>query len=349
MKILVTGTAGFIGHHCAISFSKAGLTVVGLDNINDYYNPILKLGRLKEQGFDTSEIKANKLITSKTNKKISFIKMDLTDKNTMNKLFEEQKFNYVCHLAAQAGVRYSIDNPDAYIQSNVVGFLNIIENCRHHNIKHLVFASSSSVYGLNKSMPFNTDDHTDHPISLYAATKKSNEMMAHTYAHLYNIPMTGLRFFTVYGDWGRPDMAPFLFTDAAFHDRTIKVFNNGDMFRDFTYVGDIVESVLRLIQKHAQSDDSWDPENPKPSSSSAPYKIYNIGNHNPVRLMDFIKAIENAVGKEIKKEMLPMQPGDVQFTYANVDSLIKVTNYTPSTPLQDGIDKFVTWYKDFYL
>jgi UDP-glucuronate 4-epimerase len=349
MKILITGTAGFIGHHCVETFAKEGFEVVGLDSINDYYDPNLKLGRLKAQGFDTKEIKDNTLITSKTNNNISFIKMNLEDKETMTKLFKEQEFDYVCHLAAQAGVRYSIENPDAYVQSNVVGFLNIIESCRHFNIKHLVFASSSSVYGLNKTMPFNTDDHTDHPISLYAATKKSNEMMAHTYAHLYNIPMTGLRFFTVYGEWGRPDMAPFLFTDAAFNNQSIKVFNNGDMYRDFTYVGDIVQSILRLIPKHAKPDNSWDPENPNPSSSSAPYKIYNIGNHKPVRLMDFIKAIENAVGKEIEKEMLPMQPGDVQYTYANVESLIKVTNYTPDTELQDGINKFVEWYKEFYL
>ena len=348
MKILITGTAGFIGHHCAVTFEKVGYEVVGLDNINDYYDTKLKYGRLNEQGFVTSEIDENVLIKSKTSN-ISFIKMNLEDKNTMNKLFSEQKFDYVCHLAAQAGVRYSIENPDAYVQSNIVGFLNIIENCRHQKIKHLLFASSSSVYGLNKSMPFHTDDHTDHPISLYAATKKSNEMMAHTYAHLYNIPMTGLRFFTVYGDWGRPDMAPFLFTDAAFHNRTIKVFNNGDMFRDFTYVGDIVESVLRLMPIHAKSDKNWDAKIPNPSTSSAPYKIYNIGNHDPVRLMDFIKAIENAVGKEIEKEMLPMQPGDVQFTYADVEKLIKTIDFKPNTPLQDGINKFVDWYKDFYL
>ncbi len=348
MKILITGTAGFIGHHCAIAFERAGYEVVGLDNINDYYDPELKFGRLKAQGFETSQISENKLIKSKTSN-ISFIKMDLTDKDAMNSLFEKQKFDYVCHLAAQAGVRYSIENPDAYVQSNVVGFLNIIENCRHHNIKHLVFASSSSVYGLNKSMPFHPDDHTDHPISLYAATKKSNEMMAHTYAHLYNIPMSGLRFFTVYGDWGRPDMAPFLFTDAAFHDRTIKVFNNGDMFRDFTYVGDIVKSVVKLMPISAKPDEKWDDKNPNPSSSSAPYKIYNIGNHDPVRLMDFIESIEKAVGKEIKKEMLPMQPGDVQFTYADVEGLTKTINFKPNTPLQEGIDKFVAWYKDFYL
>ena len=349
MKILITGTAGFIGHHSALLFANAGYEVIGLDSINDYYDPNLKYGRLKEQGIDINEIKDNTLIKSKTNSNISFIKTLLEDEKTISNLFQEQKFDYVCHLAAQAGVRYSIENPSAYIQSNVVGFLNIIENCRHHKIKHLVFASSSSVYGLNKSMPFDTEDHTDHPISLYAATKKSNEMMAHTYAHLYNVPMTGLRFFTVYGEWGRPDMAPFLFTDAAFNKQTIKVFNNGDMYRDFTYVGDIVENILRLIPKPAQTDSSWDAQNPNPSSSSAPYKIYNIGNHQPVKLMDFISAIENSVGTTIKKEMLPIQPGDVQYTYADIDSLVKVTEFTPKTKLQDGIDKFVQWYKDFYI
>jgi len=348
MKILITGTAGFIGHHCALIFAKAGYDVVGIDSINEYYDTSIKFGRLKEQGFDEKGIEDNKLIKSKKISNISFMKLSLEDDKTMKKLFEDEKFDYVCHLAAQAGVRYSIENPSAYIQSNVVGFLNIIENCRHNQIKHLVFASSSSVYGLNKSMPFDTNDHTDHPISLYAATKKSNEMMAHTYAHLYNIPMTGLRFFTVYGEWGRPDMAPFLFTDAAYKNKTIKVFNNGDMYRDFTYVGDIVENILRITPHHAKPNPSWDAKNPKTSSSSAPYKIYNIGNHEPVKLMDFISSIEKAVGKEIEKEYLPMQAGDVQSTYANIDSLVEVTKFKPQTKLQDGIDKFVQWYKEFY-
>lgn len=348
MKILVTGTAGFIGHFTALSLVKQGYDVVGLDNINDYYDPDLKYGRLKEQGFERTSVKESTLITSTKHKKLRFIKCSLEDATTMAKLFSEEKFDYVCHLAAQAGVRYSIENPNAYVQSNIVGFLNIIENCRHYKIKHLVFASSSSVYGLNKSMPFKTSDNTDHPVSLYAATKKSNEMMAHTYAHLYNIPMTGLRFFTVYGPWGRPDMAPFLFTDAAFKNQPIKVFNNGDMFRDFTYVGDIVEGISRVINKIPQANPQWDSNNPNPATSSAPYQIFNIGNHEPVRLLDFISAIENASGIKIKKEMYPMQDGDVQYTYADIETFMAYTGYRPKTKLQDGINAFVTWYKEFY-
>ena len=349
MKILVTGTAGFIGHFTALSLVKQGYDVVGLDNINDYYDPDLKYGRLKEQGFERTSVKESTLITSAKHKKLKFIKCSLEDTTTMNKLFSDEKFDYVCHLAAQAGVRYSIENPQAYVQSNIVGFLNIIENCRHHKIKHLVFASSSSVYGLNKSMPFNTSDHTDHPVSLYAATKKSNEMMAHTYAHLYKVPMTGLRFFTVYGPWGRPDMAPFLFTDAAFHNKPIKVFNNGDMFRDFTYVGDIVEGISRVIDKAPQANAEWDNTHPNPATSSAPYQIFNIGNHKPVRLLDFISAIEKASGIEIQKEMYPMQDGDVQYTYADIETFMEYTGYTPNTKLQDGINEFVKWYQEFYL
>ena len=349
MKVLVTGTAGFIGHFTALSFAKQGYEVIGLDNINDYYDPELKYGRLEQQGFEKEEIEETELITSKLHPNLQFMKCALEDESALSKLFDEAKFDYVCHLAAQAGVRYSIENPRAYVQSNVVGFLNIIENCRHHKIKHLVFASSSSVYGLNKSMPFNTSDHTDHPVSLYAATKKSNEMMAHTYAHLYNIPMTGLRFFTVYGPWGRPDMAPFLFTDAAFNNRPIKVFNKGDMFRDFTYVGDIVEGISRVITKVPVANANWENSTPNPANSSAPYRLFNIGNHEPVRLLDFIKAIEKASGIEIEKEMYPMQDGDVQYTYADIESFIALTGYKPETKLQDGINAFVSWYKTFYL
>jgi len=348
MKILITGTAGFIGHFAALSFVEQGYEVVGLDNINDYYDPELKYGRLQEQGFVRTEVENTKRITSKKHHNLHFIKCALEDENTMNKLFEEEQFDYVCHLAAQAGVRYSIENPKAYVQSNIVGFLNIIENCRHHKIKHLVFASSSSVYGLNKSMPFNTSDHTDHPVSLYAATKKSNEMMAHTYAHLYNIPMTGLRFFTVYGPWGRPDMAPFLFTDAAFNNRPIKVFNNGDMFRDFTYVGDIIEGVSRVMSKPPKANPEWQNETPDPATSSAPYQLFNIGNHEPVRLLDFIEAIEKASGITIEKEMYPMQDGDVQFTYADIEKFMDYTGYKPQTKLQEGINAFVSWYQEFY-
>jgi len=349
MKILITGTAGFIGHFSALAFAKAGYEVVGLDNINDYYDPKVKYGRLKEQGFTSTLIKENEFCSSSKYPNLSFIKMNLEDQETMGSLFKEQNFDYVCHLAAQAGVRYSIENPNAYVQSNIIGFMNILENCRHHQIKHLVFASSSSVYGLNEQMPFNPSHHTDHPVSLYAATKKSNEVLGHSYAHLYNIPMSGLRFFTVYGPWGRPDMAPFLFTDAAFDNRPIKVFNNGDMFRDFTYIDDIVEEILRLIPLPTQANKKYDTKNPDPSISSAPYEIFNIGNHKPVKLMDFITCIEKASGITLEKEMLPMQDGDVQATYADVQTLIDKTGFTPDTDLQVGINAFVKWYKDFYI
>lgn len=348
MKILITGTAGFIGHHCAIAFARLGHEVIGLDNINDYYDPALKYGRLKEQGFITQDIQENVQVSSQHYKNLHFIKTNLEDQHYLEHLFTEEKFDYVCHLAAQAGVRYSIENPNAYIQSNIIGFMNILENCRHHKIKHLVFASSSSVYGLNHKMPFSTSDHTDHPISLYAATKKSNEMMAHSYAHLYKIPTTGLRFFTVYGPWGRPDMAPFLFTSAAFENRTIQVFNNGDMQRDFTYVDDIVESITRLIPLAPQTNESWNALHPNPANSSAPYQLFNIGNSQPVKLIEFINEIERASGKLIQKEMKPMQAGDVYATYADVEPLSTLTDFHPNTPLNIGINRFVQWYKTFY-
>ena len=348
MKILVTGTAGFIGHNLAKKLLERGDEVVGLDNINDYYDVNLKYGRLSDLGINKDDIDYNKFASSSTYPKHRFIKLDLSDRDAMAKLFEEEKFDAVCNLAAQAGVRYSLENPNAYIDSNVVGFMNILEGCRHSGVKNLSYASSSSVYGLNKSQPFKTSDHTDHPVSLYAATKKSNEMMAHTYAHLYGISTTGLRFFTVYGPWGRPDMAPMLFTDAILNDRPIKVFNHGDMSRDFTYIDDITDGVMRVIDNQAKSDPNWDAKNPDPSSSSAPYKIYNIGNNEPVKLMDFIEAIEEKLGKEAKKNFMDMQPGDVQSTYADVKSLIDDMGYKPNTSIKDGVSQFIDWYKKFY-
>ena len=348
MKILVTGTAGFIGHNLAKKLLERGDEVVGLDNINDYYDVNLKYGRLEDLGIERETIKEKRFVTSSKYPKHKFIKLDLSDKKGMDKLFEEEQFDAVCNLAAQAGVRYSLENPHAYVDSNVVGFMNILEGCRHHGVKNLCYASSSSVYGLNKSQPFKTSDHTDHPVSLYAATKKSNEMMAHTYAHLYGIQTTGLRFFTVYGPWGRPDMAPMLFTDAILHDRPIKVFNYGDMSRDFTYIDDITDGVIKVIDNPAKPNPDWDPKNPTPESSSAPYRVYNIGNNQPVSLMKFIETIEEKLGKEAQKEMLPMQPGDVQSTYADVSGLIKDMGYKPDTPLDIGVEKFVEWYREFY-
>ena len=348
MKILVTGTAGFIGHNLAKKLLERGDEVVGLDNINDYYDVNLKYGRLADLGIAKEDVREGEFAYSKNYPKHKFIKLDMSDRDGMDDLFEEEQFDAVCNLAAQAGVRYSLENPHAYIQSNVVGFMNILEGCRHHGVKNLAYASSSSVYGLNKSQPFKTTDHTDHPVSLYAATKKSNEMMAHTYAHLYGIQATGLRFFTVYGPWGRPDMAPMLFTDAILHDRAIKVFNHGDMSRDFTYIDDIVEGVINVIDNPAMSNPDWDANNPDTSSSSAPYKIYNIGNNEPVKLMDFIEAIEEALGEEAKKDFMDMQPGDVQSTYADVQGLIEDMNYKPKTPIKEGVEAFIVWYREFY-
>ena len=347
MKILVTGTAGFIGFHLAKKLLNRGDTIVGIDNINDYYDVNLKYGRLKELGIQKEEVAKNKKTTSTTYDKHSFYKIDLADKDAMDKLFEIEKFDAVMNLAAQAGVRYSIENPYAYIQSNVVGFLNILEGCRNSNVKNLAYASSSSVYGLNKSQPFKTTDTTEHQVSLYAATKKSNEMMAHTYSHLYGIQTTGLRFFTVYGPWGRPDMAPMLFTDAILNDRAIKVFNNGEMSRDFTYIDDIVEGIIKVIDKPAKANENWNAKEPEISSSSAPYKLYNIGNNAPLPLMTFIETIENALGKKAEKNFMPMQDGDVVSTYADVSGLMNDFEYKPETQLKDGIKEFVEWYKKF--
>jgi len=348
MKVLVTGTAGFIGFHLAKRLLVRGDEVIGLDNINNYYDVNLKFGRLNELGITREEVNDNTFTISTTYPKYKFIKLDLADREGIAKLFEEEKFDAVMNLAAQAGVRYSLKNPHAYIDSNVVGFLNILEGCRNSGVKNLSYASSSSVYGLNQSQPLKTTDKTEHQVSLYAATKKSNEMMAHSYAHLYGIQTTGLRFFTVYGPWGRPDMAPMLFTDAILNDRVIKVFNNGKMSRDFTYIDDIVDGIIKVIDNPAQSNENWDPKDPEISSSSAPYRLYNIGNNAPLTLIEFMETIEKALGKEAEKNFMPMQDGDVISTCADISNLIKEFDYKPNTKLSDGINKFVKWYKEFY-
>ena len=348
MKVLITGTAGFIGFHLANKLIARGDEVIGLDCISDYYDPNVKYGRLDYAGIDQKDIKYNKLTQSSKKANYRFIKLQLEDKDNLDNLFELEQFDSVCNLAAQAGVRYSIENPMAYIDANIIGFINILESCRNNGVKNLSYASSSSVYGLNESYPFSTIDNVDHPMSLYAATKKSNELMAHTYSHLYGISTTGLRFFTVYGPWGRPDMALFLFTKAALEGRFIDVYNYGEMLRDFTYVDDIVEGVTRIIDNPAQPNPEWSGKQPDPSTSSSPYKIYNIGNNDPVKLMDFIEAIENALGKKIQKNMMPLQAGDVPETYANVDDLVRDLDYKPSTSVQKGIDNFVAWYREFF-
>ena len=348
MKILITGTAGFIGFHLVNKLIARGDEVIGLDCINDYYDTNVKYGRLGYAGIDQKDIEYNKLMQSSKTANYRFIKLQLEDKENLESLFEQERFDAVCNLAAQAGVRYSIENPMAYINANIIGFINILESCRHHGVKSLSYASSSSVYGLNESYPFSTSDNVDHPMSLYAATKKSNELMAHTYSHLYGLSTTGLRFFTVYGPWGRPDMALFLFTKAALEGRPIDVFNHGEMLRDFTYVDDIIEGVTRVIDNPASPNPDWSGAQSDPSKSSASYKIYNIGNNDPVKLMDFITAIENALGKKIKKNMMPLQAGDVPATYADVDDLVKNLDYKPSTPIQKGVDNFVAWYRDFF-
>jgi UDP-glucuronate 4-epimerase len=348
MRILVTGTAGFIGFSLAQALIERGDDVIGLDNINDYYDVNLKYDRLACTGIKREKIQYNTPVQSGTCDNYCFYKMNLEDRDAVLSLFKNHTFDRVCHLAAQAGVRYSITNPFAYIDSNISGFIHILEGCRHHHIGHLVYASSSSVYGLNKSQPYSVHDNVDHPVSLYAVSKKSNELMAHAYAYLYKIPVTGLRFFTVYGPWGRPDMAYFLFTRAILEDKPIDVFNFGDMARDFTYIDDIVQGIIRVIDKAPAGNSSWDGEHPDPSSSPAPYKVYNIGNNSPVQLMDFITTIETVLGKEARKNLVPMQPGDVHSTYADVNDLIKDFGYEPDTPVREGIGKFIAWYKDYY-
>ncbi|MFA3789592.1 NAD-dependent epimerase [Aliiglaciecola sp. SL4] len=336
MKILVTGAAGFIGSHVSLYLLERGEEVVGLDNLNDYYDVNLKLDRLK------------RVEQHKNSYNFTFVKMSVEDKEPMAELFEEHKFDKVVHLAAQAGVRYSLENPHAYIDANIVGFMNILEGCRHNKIKHLVYASSSSVYGANESMPFSVHDNVDHPVSLYAASKKANELMAHTYSHLFNLPTTGLRFFTVYGPWGRPDMALFLFTKAILEDKPIKVFNYGNHKRDFTYIDDIVEGIIRTLDHTADSNPDWSGKNPDPGTSKAPWRVYNIGNQSPVQLMEYIETLEDNLGKTAEKELLPLQMGDVPDTYADVEALVKDVDYRPQTTIQTGIKNFVGWYKDYF-
>ncbi|NEH17092.1 SDR family NAD(P)-dependent oxidoreductase [Pantoea agglomerans] len=333
MNFLVTGAAGFIGFHVSQRLLAAGHQVVGIDNLNDYYDVNLKHARL-------NLIKADPGFT--------FIEMDLADRDAMASLFDQQKFQRVIHLGAQAGVRYSIENPHAYADSNLIGHLNILEGCRHHKIEHLLYASSSSVYGLNRKMPFSTEDSVDHPVSLYAATKKANELMSHTYSHLYQLPTTGLRFFTVYGPWGRPDMALFKFTRAMIAGEAIDVYNQGQMKRDFTYIDDIAEAIVRLQDVIPQQDDNWTVETGSPATSSAPYRVYNIGNSQPVTLMSYIEAIEKALGITAKKNLMPMQPGDVLETSADIEALFKAIGFKPQTGVEEGVKNFVDWYRDFY-
>jgi UDP-glucuronate 4-epimerase len=334
MNILVTGTAGFIGFHLAKKLSALNHRVIGIDNINAYYDTSLKEARLRNSGIAVESIREGVKQPSGIFDNYAFVKMDLADRDGLFELFEKEKFEYVVHLAAQAGVRYSLENPSVYIESNISGFLNILEACRKFPVKHLVFASSSSVYGLNQKVPFSVTDAADHPASLYAATKRSNELMAHAYSHLYRLPVTGLRFFTVYGPWGRPDMAPFLFTGAVLEDKPIRVFNHGDMKRDFTYIDDIIEGTIRVMNKI-------------PAPSPAPCKIYNIGYGKPVDLMTFIELIEKNTGKNARKEMLPMQAGDVPVTWAGIDELAADTGYRPQTDIEAGVPKFVEWYKAY--
>ncbi|HIF9056729.1 TPA: NAD-dependent epimerase [Photobacterium damselae] len=332
MKYLVTGVAGFIGSAVTERLTALGHQVIGIDNLNDYYDVNLKLARLDRIEHPNFE----------------FIKLDLADREGMAELFKVQQFDRVINLAAQAGVRYSLDNPLAYADSNLIGFVNILEGCRHNKVKHLIYASSSSVYGLNSKTPFETSDSVDHPISLYAASKKANELMAHTYSHLYNLPTTGLRFFTVYGPWGRPDMALFKFTKKIIDGEAIDIYNNGDMQRDFTYIDDIVEGIMRIQDVVSEQQEDWTVETGSPADSSAPYRVYNIGNGKCEKLMDYIEALEESLGTEAKKNFMPMQPGDVYKTYADTSGLFEATGYKPQTSIKEGVDNFVQWYRDFY-
>ena len=332
-RILLTGAAGFIGSHVALTLLGRGDEVVGVDNLNDYYDPTLKHARLAR-------------LTDRPG--FSFQLLDVADRAGMARVFSDGRFDRVIHLAAQAGVRYSLENPHAYIDSNIVGFTNILEGCRHNGVQHLTYASSSSVYGANTAMPFSVHQNVDHPLSLYAATKKANELMAHTYSHLYRLPTTGLRFFTVYGPWGRPDMAMFLFTKAILSGKPIDVFNNGQMRRDFTFVDDIAEGVVRTSDRIATPNAAWNGDAPDPGTSAAPYRLYNIGNHNPVELMYLIETIEKALGRTATKNMMPMQLGDVPATYADVEDLTRDTGFTPATPIEVGVERFVKWYREYY-
>ncbi len=347
-KVLITGTAGFIGAHLAEKLLSEDFEVVGLDMVNDYYDVNLKYDRLDKAGIAKGSISYGDLVQSTIHPAYRFIQLKLEDKEQIMNLFKKEQFNVVINLAAQAGVRYSLTNPEAYIDSNITGFLNILEACRYHPVENLIYASSSSVYGLNSNMPFSVRSNVDHPVSLYAASKKSNELMAHTYSHLFGIPTIGLRFFTVYGPWGRPDMALFLFTDAILRDRPIEVFNHGKMERDFTYIDDIVNGIAKMVDRPPKGNSKWDPVHPDPSGSTAPYRLYNIGNNSPVRLMDFIEAIEKALGKEAIKEMKPIQPGDVVKTWADVDALAEDYDYRPGTPIQQGVNSFIAWFRKYY-
>jgi len=349
MKILVTGAAGFIGSHVSLFLLARGDEVIGLDNLNDYYDVNLKHARLKRiDNYLNGSLQKEFPYPEKLNKgRFTFIKMDVADRSGVEALFAEHKFDKVVHLAAQAGVRYSIENPHAYIDSNIVGFTNILEGCRHNKVQHLTYASSSSVYGANETMPFSVHDNVDHPLSLYAASKKANELMAHTYSHLYNLPTTGLRFFTVYGPWGRPDMALFLFTKAILEGKPIDVFNYGKHKRDFTYIDDIVNGIIRTLDNTATGNPDWSGLQPDPGTSKAPWRVYNIGNQSPVELLDYIETLENALGKKAEKNLLPLQPGDVPDTYADVEQLVIDVNYRPETTIQTGINKFVNWYKSY--
>lgn len=333
MKILVTGAAGFIGCQCCLKLLERGDEVVGIDNLNDYYDVDLKLARL------------NRLLPYE---RFKFVRMDIADKESIERFFVQEQFQRVVHLAAQAGVRYSLINPHAYIQSNIVGFINILEGCRQNKVEHLVYASSSSVYGANTKMPFSIHDNVDHPVSLYAASKKANELMAHSYSHLFQLPTTGLRFFTVYGPWGRPDMSLFTFTRNILAGKPIDVFNYGNHRRDFTYIDDIVEGVVRVLDRPAQGSLNWSGDHPDPGVSKAPYRVYNIGCHRPVHLLNFIETLEKCLGKKAIKNMLPLQDGDVPDTYADVTDLVEDLDYTPATLLEEGIQNFVLWYKDYY-
>lgn len=347
-KILITGTAGFIGFHLTKKIIETGHEITGLDIVNDYYDINLKFGRLNELGIDHNNVRYGQEAQSTRSDNLCFYKISLEDKVAVNELFEEKKFDIVINLAAQAGVRYSLENPHSYIESNILGFLNILEASRHHKVGHLVYASSSSVYGLNDEMPFSTHHSVNHPISLYAASKKSNEMMAHSYSSLFDLPTTGLRFFTVYGPWGRPDMALFLFTSAILEDRPIDIFNMGNMLRDFTYVDDIVNGIIKVKDKIPKSNPKWNGKNPDPAISKAPFQLYNIGNNKPVKLMDFIEALEEVLGKKAIKNLMPMQLGDVPATYADVSGLVNDFGYKPDTDYHEGIRRFVEWYKGFY-
>jgi UDP-glucuronate 4-epimerase len=347
-KILITGVAGFIGYHLAKRLLAEGYEVVGIDNLNHYYDPSLKVDRLKQLGIEGAEDACGQQIASIKHPGFRFLKADLESMEKLMELFASERFRLVCHLAAQAGVRYSIENPHAYVESNIAGFLNLLECCRRFPPLHFTYASSSSVYGLNATMPLSVEQSIAHPVSMYAATKKCNELMAHTYSHLFDIPTTGLRFFTVYGPWGRPDMALFLFTKAILNDEPVNVFNHGEMLRDFTYVDDIVQGICLVLNRPPESNETWDALKANPGSSSAPYRVYNIGNSKPVKLMDFLQAIEQKLGKNARMNLLPMQPGDVKQTFSDISELKNDTGYEPQTTVSTGISNFVDWYLEYY-